>query len=83
MYYWYASSKDASMDDALFFFFFLFFFPFPFPLTPYITSYIHIHIQGISCITISQRLALEQWHHKELRLGEDSAAGWTLRDIEK
>lgn len=40
------------------------------------------HAKGISCITISQRLALEQWHHKELRLGEDSTAGWTLRDIE-
>lgn len=37
--------------------------------------------KGITCITISQRLALEEFHHAELRLGEVTEDGWCLREI--
>ena len=37
--------------------------------------------RGIACITLSQRLALEEFHTQELRLGEDTATGWTLHDL--
>lgn len=37
---------------------------------------------GIACITISQRLALPEFHSNELKLGENNAKGWTLRAIE-
>lgn len=36
---------------------------------------------GITCITISQRLALTEFHTQELRLGEAMDAGWSLHDI--
>ena len=39
------------------------------------------HKKGITCVTISQRLALEHWHAAELQLGANNANGWTLRDI--
>ena len=38
---------------------------------------------GIACISISQRLALEEFHTQELRLGADNARGWELRQIRK
>ena len=36
---------------------------------------------GITTVTISQRLALEQFHSQQLRLGLPSASGWELRQI--
>ena len=39
------------------------------------------HDKNITCITISQRLALEQWHDAELRLGEHNESGWALREM--
>ena len=36
---------------------------------------------GITCITISQRLALTDFHSQELRLGEATMKGWELHDI--
>ena len=33
---------------------------------------------GITSITISQRLALTEFHENELRLGEVTDAGWSL-----
>eukprot|EP01047_Picozoa_sp_COSAG01_P113239 COSAG01_NODE_41953_length_445_cov_1.040462_1_plen_94_part_00 len=36
---------------------------------------------GITAITISQRLALTEFHANELALGEVTPAGWTLRPI--
>ncbi len=37
---------------------------------------------GITSITISQRLALEEFHTQELQLGDSVGDdGWTLRDI--
>eukprot|EP00756_Hemistasia_phaeocysticola_P011991 Hpha_TRINITY_DN15165_c3_g17::TRINITY_DN15165_c3_g17_i1::g.126646::m.126646 len=40
--------------------------------------------QGITSITLSQRLALQQFHFQELRLGDAvSAQGWEVVDIEK
>ena len=52
--------------------------------------YQHAHDLGISCITISQRLALTEFHTQELRLGEQSRArangsgsgkNWVLRQV--
>lgn len=40
-----------------------------------------LHARGISCITISQRLALEQFHHFELQLGAQTPQGWLLSPI--
>ena len=37
--------------------------------------------KGITTVTISQRLALEQFHSQQLRLGLPSASGWELRQI--
>uniref|UniRef100_A0A7S3V235 ABC transporter domain-containing protein n=1 Tax=Aplanochytrium stocchinoi TaxID=215587 RepID=A0A7S3V235_9STRA len=37
---------------------------------------------GISCVTISQRLALHEFHSQELRLGENSELSWGLYEIE-
>ena len=40
------------------------------------------HAQGITSITISPRLALEEFHSQELRLGDANGVdGWALRDI--
>jgi ABC-type uncharacterized transport system fused permease/ATPase subunit len=41
------------------------------------------HEKKITCITISQRLALEQWHSAELKLGENTPSGWALKEIAK
>jgi ABC-type uncharacterized transport system fused permease/ATPase subunit len=37
---------------------------------------------GITCITISKRLALSDFHKRELKLGQCSPAGWSLIDIQ-
>ena len=37
--------------------------------------------QQTTCITISQRLALTEFHAQELRLGEDTQRGWSLREL--
>ena len=37
--------------------------------------------QKITCITISQRLALKEYHTQELRLGEDTLAGWSIHTV--
>ena len=37
------------------------------------------HRAGISCITISQRIALEEFHSQELQLGSCNENGWKLR----
>ena len=37
--------------------------------------------KNITCITISQRLALEEFHKQELHLGANNAKGWTLETI--
>ena len=39
--------------------------------------------RGISCITISQRLGLEEFHETELRFGANTPKGWTAHAIEK
>ena len=36
---------------------------------------------GISCISISQRLALTEFHAQELHLGAPNPQGWTLTQI--
>jgi ABC-type uncharacterized transport system fused permease/ATPase subunit len=36
---------------------------------------------GIATITLSQRLALEEFHTQELRLGANNSQGWELLDI--
>ena len=36
---------------------------------------------GIATITLSQRLALEEFHTQELRLGANNAQGWEKRRI--
>ena len=42
------------------------------------------HERGITSVTISQRLALEEFHAHELSLGEEHGArGWSLRPMEK
>ena len=43
--------------------------------------YIEARERGITMITMSQRLALDQFHTQELRLGEDSAGGWTVHEL--
>ena len=35
---------------------------------------------GITSITLSQRLALTEFHTHELRLGVESQSGWTLQE---
>ena len=40
------------------------------------------HARGITSITISQRLALEEFHSKELAMGDAHGdKGWRLRDL--
>jgi ABC-type uncharacterized transport system fused permease/ATPase subunit len=43
--------------------------------------YREANARGITCITISQRLALEEFHSQELRMGE-GLQGWSLHEIE-
>lgn len=38
---------------------------------------------GITCITISKRLALVDYHEQELRLGEESPMGFSINSIDK
>ena len=37
--------------------------------------------QGITCVTVSQRLSLPEFHVEELKVGEDCAAGYETRAI--
>ncbi len=37
--------------------------------------------EGISCLTVSQRLSLPQFHDQELKVGENTASGYVLREI--
>ena len=39
------------------------------------------HSKRITCITLSQRLALNDFHSQELKLGAPNAQGWTLAEI--
>jgi ABC-type uncharacterized transport system fused permease/ATPase subunit len=41
------------------------------------------YAKGITCVTISQRVALEEYHSKELHLGADTSCGYTLREIQQ
>ena len=44
--------------------------------------YKYAHDQGITSITISQRLALAEFHTQELRLGDaNGEKGWSLREL--
>ena len=46
--------------------------------------YRQAHAQSITSITISQRLALEEFHHQELKLGDSNGdKGWSLRQIQR
>jgi ABC-type uncharacterized transport system fused permease/ATPase subunit len=36
---------------------------------------------SIACISLSQRLALEEFHTQELRLGANNARGWERTEI--
>jgi ABC-type uncharacterized transport system fused permease/ATPase subunit len=37
--------------------------------------------QQMTCITISQRLALPEYHEQELRLGQETPLGWSLHQV--
>ena len=39
--------------------------------------------RGITCVTISQRIALEEFHTQELHLGAEDSSGYTMRQIKK
>eukprot|EP00041_Stephanoeca_diplocostata_P005046 m.55299 g.55299 ORF g.55299 m.55299 type:complete len:1330 (+) comp15539_c0_seq7:165-4154(+) len=43
--------------------------------------YESLHNNAVTCITISKRLALEEFHTKNFVLGVASLQGWTLEDI--
>lgn len=38
--------------------------------------------RGIACITLSQRLALTEFHSQELHLGAPNVQGWALNTID-
>lgn len=38
--------------------------------------------QGITCITVSQRLSLPEFHNEELKVGEATESGFVKRTIE-
>ena len=38
--------------------------------------------QGITCVTISQRLSLPEFHVADLRMGENNAEGYSLVEID-
>jgi hypothetical protein len=38
---------------------------------------------GTTCITVSQRLTLPEFHHFEMKVGVNEACGWSARDIEE
>jgi ABC-type uncharacterized transport system fused permease/ATPase subunit len=37
---------------------------------------------GVSCVTVSQRLTLPEFHSQELRLGENCRSGWSLHPVD-
>ena len=39
------------------------------------------HDSGITCITVSQRLGLEQFHSQELRFGSNNEQGWSMHAV--
>jgi ABC-type uncharacterized transport system fused permease/ATPase subunit len=39
------------------------------------------HQAGTSCLTLSQRLCLPEFHDRELRVGENTAKGWSLGHV--
>jgi ABC-type uncharacterized transport system fused permease/ATPase subunit len=39
------------------------------------------HEAGTSCLTLSQRLSLPDFHKRELKVGENNAAGWSLGPV--
>ena len=39
--------------------------------------------KGITCITISQKMTLPEFHTQELKFGENTASGWELGHIEE
>jgi len=43
--------------------------------------YRNLAAEGITCITISKRLTLHEFHPEELRLGHDSLNGWELLKV--
>ncbi|KAJ9443975.1 ABC transporter D family member 1 [Diplonema papillatum] len=45
--------------------------------------YSEIQQRGTTCVTISKRLALPEFHAQQLSLGADNEQQWTLRDLEK
>ena len=42
-----------------------------------------MHKVGVTCITISKRLALEDFHDQNLTLGQDTTVGWSLTATRK
>ena len=38
--------------------------------------------RGVTCITVSQRLGLEEFHETELRFGANAPEGWTAHAID-
>ena len=44
--------------------------------------YEQAYSRGITCVTISQRIALEEFHTQELHLGADVPVGYTTRQID-
>lgn len=45
--------------------------------------YTALHEIGITCVTISKRLALEEFHNNHLSLGLATEAGWKIENISK
>ena len=43
--------------------------------------YRSLHEAGITCITISKRLALEEFHSTHLSMGVASPEGWTMEEL--
>ena len=48
-----------------------------------ISLYSKLNEYGITCITISKRLALDEFHEYQLSFGEDNENGWSITKIEK
>ena len=44
--------------------------------------YERLHAENVTCITISKRIALEEFHTKHLMLGVSSKAGWRCTEID-
>ena len=43
--------------------------------------YASAHAAGTSCVTISQRLSLPEYHRRELRVGVNSEKGWSMDTV--